>query len=454
MTGPSYPTYGNNVGQNIPHIVALLPVGVVAEPASHEDRPDAVLEGEPVGELAVHERARRQQRAELHRRQIVLVGAARAPIGRTAPAGPRRPARRRATPPPASTDGRARIFGSRGHVAYTTTVQSSATRGAEADARPGLVERREARQCARPRRRGRRRRSGIATSAVRRGIVASASGTSAAFPSEDDRRQRHERGNEEDEPALVADVVQEQLERRRVQSRARGAVRRAAAARHRPSAAEQPEDADHHHEPHAREDVVDDREPRHAVRAAIAGRSWASGSPTSASCRSGSRSSWGRRTPRARRGRRRRGRRASRSGRPAAGRGRRRAVGRSRTSTASTPSAATKNTAAALVKYASSAHAAASSAPERLRLGADVAVPRRHHERDHRGLHQRGAVPHHVDVVGREQRAGDQAGLAAGDPPHAEREEQDRREPGQFRDQARLPHADAEERERRRTRAR
>ena len=87
-------------------------------------------------------------------------------------------------------------------------------------------------------------------------------------------------------------------------------------------------------------------------------------------------------------------------------------------------------------------------APEWLRLRADVAVPRGHHERDHRCFHERRPVPHHVDVVGRDERARNESGLAAGEPAHAAREEHDRRQPGQFRDKAGLPQADAEERER------
>ena len=45
------------------------------------------------------------------------------------------------------------------------------------------------------------------------GCASTASGRSVAVAPERDRRERHERRNEEDEPALVADVVQDQLER-------------------------------------------------------------------------------------------------------------------------------------------------------------------------------------------------------------------------------------------------
>ncbi len=72
--------YGRNVGQNIPHIVALFSIVVVTEAASDEDRLDAVLEREPVGELAVHKRTRRQQSADLDRGQVVLVGPVRRPL--------------------------------------------------------------------------------------------------------------------------------------------------------------------------------------------------------------------------------------------------------------------------------------------------------------------------------------------------------------------------------------
>ncbi len=87
-----------------------------------------------------------------------------------------------------------------------------------------------------------------------------------------------------------------------------------------------------------------------------------------------------------------------------------------RRATASSPSAATKKAADALVKNASSAQAAASQPQAGARLRPDVAVPGRHHERDHRRFHRRGPVVHHVDVVGREQRPGDDAGVAPADP--------------------------------------
>ena len=64
-------------------------------------------------------------------------------------------------------------------------------------------------------------------------------------------------------------------------------------ARQRAEHREEPQDADHDHEPHAREDVVDDRETTSPGSAPSAGRSSAFASPTSASCRSGSRPSCG-----------------------------------------------------------------------------------------------------------------------------------------------------------------
>jgi hypothetical protein len=54
------------IRQNISHIVARLPVVVVAEAAADEDRLDVILQREPIGELAVHERTRRQNFSELY----------------------------------------------------------------------------------------------------------------------------------------------------------------------------------------------------------------------------------------------------------------------------------------------------------------------------------------------------------------------------------------------------
>src|SRR5688500_1976723 len=48
---------GRDIRQNISHIVAGLPVLVVAEASSDEYRPDSIFEREPVGELPLHEGA-------------------------------------------------------------------------------------------------------------------------------------------------------------------------------------------------------------------------------------------------------------------------------------------------------------------------------------------------------------------------------------------------------------
>src|SRR3954468_7880346 len=62
------PDVRSDIGQNIPHILALLSIVIVSEPLPDEDRPDAILERQAIRQLAVHERARRQYRAELDRR--------------------------------------------------------------------------------------------------------------------------------------------------------------------------------------------------------------------------------------------------------------------------------------------------------------------------------------------------------------------------------------------------
>ncbi len=86
--------------------------------------------------------------------------------------------------------------------------------------------------------------------------------------------------------------------------------------------------------------------------------------------------------------------------------------------------------------------------PHRLALRADVAVPAEDDERGHQRFHDRGAVVHHVDVVGGEPGGGDQAGEASPAPPtharDAEAEEQHGEHAGHLRHQPRLPGADAE----------
>src|SRR5687767_15719387 len=64
---------GRDIRQNISHIVARLPVLVVAEAPADEYRPDSVLEREPVGELPVHEGSLRQPSSELDRRGVVRI---------------------------------------------------------------------------------------------------------------------------------------------------------------------------------------------------------------------------------------------------------------------------------------------------------------------------------------------------------------------------------------------
>src|SRR4029450_2000018 len=53
-----------DVSQNISHIVAALPVVVVAKSPANENRPDSILQSQPVGKLAMNQCVRRQQAAQ------------------------------------------------------------------------------------------------------------------------------------------------------------------------------------------------------------------------------------------------------------------------------------------------------------------------------------------------------------------------------------------------------
>ena len=137
---------------------------------------------------------------------------------------------------------------------------------AEAHARAAARRVRRAAPARRRPRTGRRRRSASRRAPSCAALPGARIRQQAAFSAEHDGGQRDQRRNEEDETALVADVVQEQLERRPARSTARAAARAGATVRHRASARNQSHGADDHGEPHAREDVVDDGKPRHAVQ--------------------------------------------------------------------------------------------------------------------------------------------------------------------------------------------
>src|SRR5258708_18428993 len=62
------------IRQNISHIVALFPVGVVAERMPDEDRPEPVFERQAVGELALDERFGRQRAPERKGCVVVPIG--------------------------------------------------------------------------------------------------------------------------------------------------------------------------------------------------------------------------------------------------------------------------------------------------------------------------------------------------------------------------------------------
>ena len=84
----------------------------------------------------------------------------------------------------------------------------------------------------------------------------------------------------------------------------------------------------------------------------------------------------------------------------------------------------------------------------RASIRARRAVPGCDDEGGHQRFHDRGAVVHHVDVVGREQAAGHQAGEIAGDPSDAEAEQEHGHDARDLGDQTRLANADAEQLER------
>src|SRR6185295_14358220 len=68
----------------ISHIPPILAVRVITKSVSDEERTDTVLERQPVGQLPLDERARRQDPAEVDRRLVILVAPMDGPVAELA----------------------------------------------------------------------------------------------------------------------------------------------------------------------------------------------------------------------------------------------------------------------------------------------------------------------------------------------------------------------------------